>query len=148
MYVYRISRFMLDTRKLFSAMPPRVVVIGGGASGTAVAVHLLRQAISPLRLARRFPIPLLRQLVADGLVRHDPLFLGVDAANDGKVIGKDGEEQNRLYAIGPLLKGVLWESIAIPEIRHQAAALAQKLLAIVAGDTFGSTDRYAVGAGT
>ena len=57
--------------------------------------------------ARRFPIPLLRQLVADGLTRHDPLFLGVDAVKDGNVIGKDGAEQDRLYAIGPLLKGVL-----------------------------------------
>ena len=98
--------------------------------------------------ARRFPIPLLRQLVADGLTRHDPLFLGVDAVKDGNVIGKDCAEQDRLYAIGPLLKGVLWESVAIPEIRQQAAALAQKVLPTVAADTYGSTDRHAVGAGS
>lgn len=119
----------------------------GGGEVVLLADRVINRT-GPEADARRFPIPLLRQLVADGLVRHDPLFLGLDAANDGKVIGKDGAEQNRLYAIGPLLKGVLWESIAIPEIRHQAAALAQKLLANVAGDTFGPTDRYAVGAGT
>jgi uncharacterized NAD(P)/FAD-binding protein YdhS len=35
----------------------------------------------------------------------------------------------QLYAIGPLLKGVLWETTAMPEIRRQAALIAQDLLA-------------------
>jgi uncharacterized NAD(P)/FAD-binding protein YdhS len=33
-----------------------------------------------------------------------------------------------LPAVGPLLKGLLWESIAVPELRTQAAQLANILL--------------------
>jgi uncharacterized NAD(P)/FAD-binding protein YdhS len=33
-----------------------------------------------------------------------------------------------LYTLGTALKGVLWESTAIPEIRVQARDLAQKLI--------------------
>jgi uncharacterized NAD(P)/FAD-binding protein YdhS len=125
----------------------QVTIAQRGGGELVVVADRVINCTGPEADARRFPIPLLRQLVADGLVRHDPLFLGVDAASDGNLIGKDGAEQDRLYAIGPLLKGVLWESIAIPEIRQQAAALAQKLLATVAEDTYGTTDRHAVGAG-
>jgi uncharacterized NAD(P)/FAD-binding protein YdhS len=32
-----------------------------------------------------------------------------------------------MFAIGPMIRGVLWEITAIPEIRAQAAALAAKL---------------------
>jgi uncharacterized NAD(P)/FAD-binding protein YdhS len=138
---------VVSSRQGRSGVSQVTIAQRGGGEVVLVADRVVN-CTGPEADARRFPIPLLRQLVADGLVRHDPLFLGVDAANDGKVIGKDGAEHDRLYAIGPLLKGVLWESIAIPEIRHQAAALAQKLLATVAGDTYGSTQRHAVGAGT
>jgi uncharacterized NAD(P)/FAD-binding protein YdhS len=138
---------VVSSRQAKSGASRVTIAPRGGGEAVLVADRVIN-CTGPEADARRFPIPLLGQLVADGLVRHDPLFLGVDAAKDGKVIGKDGAEQDRLYAIGPLLKGVLWESIAIPEIRHQAAALAQKLLATIAADTYGATDRYALGAGT
>ena len=32
-----------------------------------------------------------------------------------------------LYVVGPPRKGTLWETTAVPEIRGQAAALAQRL---------------------
>ena len=40
----------------------------------------------------------------------------------------DGIVDERLLAIGPLRRGVLWESTAIPELREQAAVVAQRLL--------------------
>jgi uncharacterized NAD(P)/FAD-binding protein YdhS len=33
-----------------------------------------------------------------------------------------------LFAIGPLLRGTLWESVAVPELRGQALRVAQTLL--------------------
>ena len=33
-----------------------------------------------------------------------------------------------MFAIGPMLKGALWETTAMPEIRVQAANIARKLL--------------------
>jgi uncharacterized NAD(P)/FAD-binding protein YdhS len=38
------------------------------------------------------------------------------------------------YAIGPLLKGTLWETIAVPELRGQALNVAQNILQHFGGD--------------
>jgi uncharacterized NAD(P)/FAD-binding protein YdhS len=38
-----------------------------------------------------------------------------------------------VFALGPLRRGALYETTAIPEIRAQAAALASRLLHAVAG---------------
>jgi uncharacterized NAD(P)/FAD-binding protein YdhS len=73
--------------------------------------------------------PLLRGLFAGGLARPDPLRLGVDAGRDGAVLGRDGQPTGFLYAIGPPLRGVRYETTAIPEIREQAAALAGQIIA-------------------
>lgn len=73
--------------------------------------------------------PLLRALQARGLVRPDPLRLGLDSSPAGEVIGADGVIVDGLYAVGPPRKGTLWESTAIPEIRTQAAEVARSILA-------------------
>lgn len=70
-----------------------------------------------------------RNLISRKHVRNDELSLGVDAAPDGRVVGKNGEPSDVVYTLGTALKGVLWESTAIPEIRTQARDLALKLLA-------------------
>jgi uncharacterized NAD(P)/FAD-binding protein YdhS len=76
---------------------------------------------------RKVASPLLHNLLGQGLVRPDPLFLGFDVAEDGALIDSSGLKSNFLYAIGPLLKGRDWESIAVPELRVQIAELAAKL---------------------
>jgi uncharacterized NAD(P)/FAD-binding protein YdhS len=43
------------------------------------------------------------------------------------VIDSQGSPSNRLYALGPLRKGKLWESVAVPELRVQVAELARLL---------------------
>jgi uncharacterized NAD(P)/FAD-binding protein YdhS len=72
------------------------------------------------------PAPLLRSLQRHGLLRPDPLALGVDALPDGTLLSARGSPVPWLTAIGPPLKGVLWETTAVPEIRQQAAALADQ----------------------
>lgn len=71
---------------------------------------------------------LVQRLFAEGLARPHPLRLGFDATVDGKLIDKDGNIQDRLITLGSPLKGVLWESIAIPEIREEARKLAKMLI--------------------
>jgi len=69
--------------------------------------------------------PLLRELFRAGLARPDPLRLGIDASVQGAVVDSAGTPSDVLYTLGPPLRGLWYETTAIPEIRQQAAALAQ-----------------------
>jgi uncharacterized NAD(P)/FAD-binding protein YdhS len=73
---------------------------------------------------RRVASPLLSDLLRRNLVRPDPLALGLDTTKDGAVIDAEGVPSKVLYALGPIRKGNLWETIAVPEIRVQASDLA------------------------
>jgi uncharacterized NAD(P)/FAD-binding protein YdhS len=77
---------------------------------------------------RRVVNPLMSALLAGGLARPDPLFLGLDVSLDGALIGHDGTTSQSLYAIGPARKGSVWESTAVPELREQIHRLAQHLV--------------------
>jgi uncharacterized NAD(P)/FAD-binding protein YdhS len=72
--------------------------------------------------------PLLLDLMAGKLARPDPLWLGLDVAEDGAVLDSQGSPSSFLYALGPLRRGKLWESVAVPELRVQVAGLARLLL--------------------
>jgi uncharacterized NAD(P)/FAD-binding protein YdhS len=72
--------------------------------------------------------PLIQQLLRMGLLVPDPLRLGVLATPQGQLLDRAGAPSTWLWTLGPPLKSVLWESTAIPEIRRQAASLAQTLL--------------------
>jgi len=68
--------------------------------------------------------PLLAALLEAGRIRADPLKLGVHVDGDCRAIDAEGRASDRLYAIGPVTKGTFWESVAIPDIRTQAARVA------------------------
>ncbi len=76
----------------------------------------------------KYQHPLLINLLARGLIDHDPLALGLNALPDGSVCAYRAGPVGWLYTIGAPLKGVLWECTAVPEIRVQARALAERLL--------------------
>lgn len=76
--------------------------------------------------------PLLRDLFSRGLARPDPLRLGIDSNAAGTVLGADGRPSAVLYALGPPLRGLWYETTAIPEIRSQAAALAELITTTLA----------------
>lgn len=73
-------------------------------------------------------IPLYQNLLKRGLVRCDELDMGIDVAEDFSVVDSEGDHSEFLYAIGPLMKGTLWESLAVPELRGQAMRVAQLLV--------------------
>ena len=72
--------------------------------------------------------PLLRNLLRRGLIEPDDMGMGVRIAEDHAVITKGGERSKVLLALGPLLRGTLWETIAVPELRGQAWRVAQTIL--------------------
>ncbi|WP_433462001.1 FAD/NAD(P)-binding protein [Spirillospora sp. CA-128828] len=69
----------------------------------------------------------LSSLVTAGIARPGPLGLGLDADPDGAVRDAAGRPHENLFTLGPPLRGVRYETTAIPEIRAQAAALADRL---------------------
>ena len=73
--------------------------------------------------------PLLRGLLDTGLARPDPLRLGIEADARGALLDVSGRPSESIFTLGPPLRGQLYETTAIPEIRDQAAALAGQLLA-------------------
>ncbi|VVN68883.1 FAD/NAD(P)-binding protein [Pseudomonas fluorescens] len=77
---------------------------------------------------RRVALPLPQQLLARGLVRPGPLALGIAAEVDGAVVGVDGQVASRLFAMGPPLRGMWWESTAVTDVASQAKALAARLV--------------------
>ncbi|MBA1204584.1 NAD(P)-binding protein [Pseudomonas capeferrum] len=78
---------------------------------------------------RRVDRPLPRQLLARELVRPGPLALGIAADPNGAVIDAHGQVSQRLFTLGPPLRGQWWESTAVTDVAAQAKALARYLLA-------------------
>jgi uncharacterized NAD(P)/FAD-binding protein YdhS len=73
--------------------------------------------------------PLIRDLLARGFARPDPLKLGLEVSEQGALIGRDGTASRRLFAIGPVTRGTFWEITAIPDIRLHCVRLAHHLSA-------------------
>jgi uncharacterized NAD(P)/FAD-binding protein YdhS len=71
---------------------------------------------------------LLGNLLRSGLVAPDDMDMGVRVEADHTVIDQNGERSEFLLALGPLLRGTLWETIAVPELRGQARRVAETLL--------------------
>lgn len=67
-------------------------------------------------------------LLAAELVRPDGLRLGFDQ-HDHRLVGASGQAHPALWAVGPIVRGANWENTAVPELRNEAVAVAQKLLA-------------------
>lgn len=73
--------------------------------------------------------PLLAAGIEDGLLAPGPFRLGIDADPTSlRARDASGSVDRPVFAIGPILRGVLWETIAVPEIRVQAARLAERIL--------------------
>lgn len=77
---------------------------------------------------RKVNSDLVRNLLNQGIARPDPLFLGLDADEEGALLNAEGIPAKNVFTLGPPKKGVLWETTAVPEIRVQAERLAHFLL--------------------
>ena len=88
---------------------------------TLVAQRIIN-CTGPARTLRAGRSPLLDALIDRGLGRPDPLALGLDVTESGALIAADGTNSERIFALGPILKGQLWETTAVRELRVQGAS--------------------------
>jgi uncharacterized NAD(P)/FAD-binding protein YdhS len=100
----------------------------GATSEETLDADLIIQSTGLETDVRRTQHTLLQQLMTNGHIRSDPFGLGINATPDGRLL-HDSTAWPRLFAIGSMLRGTLWESTAMPEIRQQARQLADQLLA-------------------
>ncbi len=77
---------------------------------------------------RRSSQSLIANLRDQRLIRPNDIGLGLDTAADGAVFDAQGKRSTLLYTLGTPRKGNLLETIAVPELRDQAQALAATLL--------------------
>jgi len=76
----------------------------------------------PLHAMARTKNPLLRALLDHGGARPDQLGIGLEVDEHSRVAGA-----KHLWALGGLTKGRYWEIIAVPDIREQAAVVAEDI---------------------
>ncbi len=100
----------------------------GGTAGQPLDVQCVINCTGPEVDVTRLNDPLLRQLLADGMVRPDPWRLGLDASAQGSIVRRDGDVSQRLFAVGPVARGALWEVTSVPDIRSQAEQVAMAAL--------------------
>lgn len=72
--------------------------------------------------------PAIGSLLVDGWLYPDELALGVETTAAGHAIAADGGKIPDLFVVGTLRKPAFWESTAVPELREQAATVAQRVL--------------------
>jgi uncharacterized NAD(P)/FAD-binding protein YdhS len=72
----------------------------------------------------------LKNCLLKGILTQDKLKLGIKTDTETfQIIRSDGKPHTNLYTIGSNLKGELWESTAVNELREQAEKLAKRLQA-------------------
>jgi len=101
----------------------------GSATQTTLAAARLVNCVGPEMDYRQADSPLLRNLLARGLIQPGPANIGMRTTADGNVIGRDGRPSDSIVTLGSTMRGLFWEVLAVPEIRVQAQRLADAMLA-------------------
>jgi uncharacterized NAD(P)/FAD-binding protein YdhS len=73
------------------------------------------------------PRSLIHSLIGKGLASANNLGMGFRTDRHGALMDAQAQTSSTLFTLGPPLRGELFETTAVPEIRVQAAALAQHL---------------------
>lgn len=94
-----------------------------------VSVRTVINCTGPDGDVRHIRDPLLASLQASGLARSDALGMGLDTDEHLSLIAADGRAAARISLVGPLLRGRLWESTAVPELRVHAARVVRAIVA-------------------
>jgi len=70
----------------------------------------------------------LKNCLVKGIISQDNLKLGIKTETDTfQIINSEGNSHRNLFTIGSNLKGEIWETTAVNELRGQAEKLAEKL---------------------
>lgn len=104
------------------------------ADGTETSYGAVVNCTGPGRLPGA-AAPVVARLLSQGLARVGPYRLGLDVDDTGRLIDAQGRINPRLWTIGAMRRGRLWETTAVPEIRAQAVTLATALVGAPAEST-------------
>jgi len=143
---HRLAPSVAD--RVEALMAARRLAITGGKlvrvepQGQGAVVHWRprgAEAVETLKVARivnctgpqgdllRSREPLIRHLLDAGMIRPDALRIGLEVDAQSHVVAADGGVDDRLYCIGPMTRGGLWEVVAVPDLRQQNWELARRL---------------------
>ncbi len=121
----RIRRFEGADDAVYVHYTPRTA---GGPDEVVLKVQRVIMA-SGLEHMSRTRDPLMQRLLDRGLARMDRQGLGIDVTDGLNVVRQDGTATERIWALGPIVRGVFWECVAVPDIRVQAAHVAVSVVA-------------------
>lgn len=99
----------------------------GLAEVECVRVNRVLNCTGPDMDLTRVRSPLVQHLHRRGMIRPDPVGIGIVTDDEGCVVDQEGVPQAGLYLAGPLRRGHSWENLAVPELRGGAARLAEHL---------------------
>jgi uncharacterized NAD(P)/FAD-binding protein YdhS len=131
---------LMEDRTLIIHRGKLVSAVAEGRNATVTWKDADTAELKPLTVARvvnctgptrdysQIQSPLIADLISTGLLVPDALKLGFETDVDGRFIDQNGDSVQGLFTLGPVRIPALWESIAIPDIRNQALALAQVLV--------------------
>jgi len=125
------GRWVRHTGTVVSATPTDDGVHVVLTDGTELTVDAVVNCTGPVGALAKDP--LLAALTQTGLVRPGPSGMGIDTADDGRVLGVL-PPTIPFYAIGTLRRGNLWETTAMPEIREQAYDVARSVWRALHGE--------------
>ena len=100
--------------------------------GAATAEHLVVQRVinaTGMPSADSADSPLIHALRERGAVRLDPLGMGLQVNDALQAVRADGKPAPNLWALGPIVRGVFWECVAVPDVRTQAEKVARHVWA-------------------
>lgn len=100
----------------------------GRSDRTHLTVDRVVNGTGPNTSIEMWRSELTRALLARGLCVNDDLGIGLRCDPDGAVVDARVMVSGRLFTLGPLRKGDLWESTAVPELRVQAECVARRVL--------------------
>jgi uncharacterized NAD(P)/FAD-binding protein YdhS len=107
----------------------RVIYRPRGSTGErTLDVKYVLSCTGPQADYRKLNDPLVQQLLNRDLLAPDPLRMGASTAEGGLIRNQEGDVVDHLYTLGGTQKGRLYESIAVPELRGQAQALAELII--------------------
>jgi uncharacterized NAD(P)/FAD-binding protein YdhS len=126
------GRFELAAGRIVSAEPTATGALitwrpRGVQELRTLAVRRIIPCSGPDTDIARAGEPLLDALLAAGRIRPDPARVGVDVDLESRALDAEGAASDTLSAIGPITRGAFWESIAVPDIAVQAAAVAKRI---------------------
>ncbi|MFO0961673.1 MAG: FAD/NAD(P)-binding protein [Phycisphaerales bacterium] len=111
-----------------------------GRTPTRRAVRLFN-CVGPTAAVSESVDPLIGSLLRGGLACADASGLGLHADPEGRLRSAAGGSDERIFLVGALRRGELFESTAVPELRVQAATAARALAATLARDAAGKGTR-------